>query len=80
MTSPGSPSKVNSSITQHLEQQSPSTPDPQHDQESLRSDRPIKKQNLTVSRYRNQYTGGTVPSFYRFRPITLKPLYGEAFS
>ncbi len=24
-------------------------------------------QNLTVSRYQNQYTGGTVPSFCRFR-------------
>ncbi len=24
-------------------------------------------QNLTVSRYQNRYTGGTVPSFCRFR-------------
>lgn len=29
---------------------------------------------------KEQYTGGTVPSFYRFRSITLKPIYDATFS
>jgi hypothetical protein len=36
--------------------------------------------NLTVSRDKKQYIGGTVPSFHRFRSITLNPLYNAAFS
>jgi hypothetical protein len=40
----------------------------------------MEKQNLTVVRYKKQYTGGTVPSFYRFRSITLKPLHNATFS
>lgn len=41
---------------------------------------PIEHQNLTVSQYKQRYTSGTVPSFYRFRSITLNPLYDDAFS
>ncbi len=40
----------------------------------------LRKQNLTVSQYKKQYTDGTVPSFYRFRSITLNPLYDDTFS
>lgn len=36
--------------------------------------------NLTILRYKKQYTDGTVPSLYRFRSITLNPLYDAAFS
>lgn len=41
---------------------------------------PIRNQNLTTLRYKKQYTSGTVPSFYRFRSITLNPLYDDTFS
>jgi hypothetical protein len=37
-------------------------------------------QRLSSIQYKNQYTGGTVSSFYRFRQITLNPLYNATFS
>lgn len=40
----------------------------------------MEEQDLTVLRYREQYTGGTVPSLYSFRSITLKPTYDATFS
>ena len=40
----------------------------------------MKKQNLTVSRYKKQYTGGTVLSFYRFHSTPLNQLYDATFS
>lgn len=40
----------------------------------------IANANLTVSRYKKQYTGGTVPSFCHFCKIALKPSNDAAFS
>lgn len=40
----------------------------------------MEKQNLTVLRYRKQYTSGTVPSFYLFRQIMLNTSNHAAFS
>jgi len=55
-------------------------PDLQHDQEHLRSHRPMEKQNLIVMRYKKQYTSGTVPSFYTFRQITFNTSNNATFS